>query len=255
MRLLGLAGNIGAGKDSVAELLVRDHAFVSVALADPLKHLTRRLFQVSDDALFGPSALRNAPLPEAADPAWWERVYARTDGPYRQNLLDLFAYAPTELTATQILGPLRKEFAGFRALGGALTPRFILQRLGTDWARALWPGVWLHETERVLKMIRQGYRYTRMGGLGGLRTFEDPVPGGIVLTDVRFPNEGVEVWKWLGTLVWVDASQRAPLPSHLRHASEPSREDFGPGVKVLDNNGPLEALRGLVAGLLQPVGG
>jgi hypothetical protein len=43
MIIIGLTGYIGSGKDTVADILVKDHGFTKVAFADPIKAEVRRL--------------------------------------------------------------------------------------------------------------------------------------------------------------------------------------------------------------------
>ncbi len=50
---IGIAGRSGAGKDTLAERLVTHHRFVRVAIADPLKELTGRAFDLDREQLWG----------------------------------------------------------------------------------------------------------------------------------------------------------------------------------------------------------
>jgi hypothetical protein len=59
--IIGLLGQAGAGKDTTADFLVKNHNFVKVALADPLKRIARDVFDFTDEQLWGPSEKRNAP--------------------------------------------------------------------------------------------------------------------------------------------------------------------------------------------------
>jgi hypothetical protein len=61
MNLIGLSGKAGAGKSTVAKILVEQHRYVEVALADAMKRALREWFQFTDDQLWGPSSARNAP--------------------------------------------------------------------------------------------------------------------------------------------------------------------------------------------------
>lgn len=65
MNLLGLCGLAGAGKDTAADVLVRDHGYAKVSLADPMKRAVASWFGWDVARLWGPSENRNAP-----DPAW-----------------------------------------------------------------------------------------------------------------------------------------------------------------------------------------
>ena len=59
--ILGIMGKAGAGKDTFADLLVKEHGFVKIGLADEMKRWLKRVFDFSDEQLFGPSQARNAP--------------------------------------------------------------------------------------------------------------------------------------------------------------------------------------------------
>jgi hypothetical protein len=48
-----VAGRSGAGKDTLAERLVAHHGFHRVAIADPLKELTGRAFDLDREQLWG----------------------------------------------------------------------------------------------------------------------------------------------------------------------------------------------------------
>jgi hypothetical protein len=60
-RLIGLSGVAGAGKDAVADILVREHRACKIALADPMKRFCAVLFDFSYEQLWGESASRNVP--------------------------------------------------------------------------------------------------------------------------------------------------------------------------------------------------
>lgn len=59
MRLIGVSGLAGSGKDAVASILVSERQFCRVALADPLKRACADWFGWSHEQLWGPSELRN----------------------------------------------------------------------------------------------------------------------------------------------------------------------------------------------------
>lgn len=63
LNLVGIAGRAGAGKDTAADVLVKEFGFVKVALADPIKRLVRSLWDWPEEALWGPSEFRNVPDP------------------------------------------------------------------------------------------------------------------------------------------------------------------------------------------------
>jgi hypothetical protein len=59
MKIIGISGKAGAGKDTVAEILV-EHGYLAVAFADEMKRICAELFGFSREQLWGPSHLRNA---------------------------------------------------------------------------------------------------------------------------------------------------------------------------------------------------
>jgi hypothetical protein len=61
VHIIGIAGAAGAGKDTVANYLRDEHAFTVVAFADKLKRIVMDLYDFSEEQMWGPSALRNAP--------------------------------------------------------------------------------------------------------------------------------------------------------------------------------------------------
>lgn len=152
MNIIGITGYAGSGKDTVANILVRDHGFVKIAFADPLKRICKDVFDFSDEQLWGPSSARNGE----------DKRYPR---------------------------PLQSVPDSFQSY---LTPRHALQQLGTEWGRACYENVWVDYVLRVADRLANGKRhegnwYSAQEGIifvGGLDR-----PKGIVISDVRFPNE------------------------------------------------------------------
>lgn len=63
MRIIGIHGAAGSGKDTAAEFLVADHGFTRIGLADPMKRFAAALWPWGWERLWGPSELRNEPDP------------------------------------------------------------------------------------------------------------------------------------------------------------------------------------------------
>lgn len=51
--IIGVAGRAGAGKTTIADILVKKHGFVGIALADPMKRFCKELFEFSNAQLWG----------------------------------------------------------------------------------------------------------------------------------------------------------------------------------------------------------
>lgn len=59
--IIGLSGQAGVGKDTVADVLVARCGFTKVALADPMKRFCAQVFGFTTDELWGASPLRSRP--------------------------------------------------------------------------------------------------------------------------------------------------------------------------------------------------
>lgn len=232
MKVLALAGGAGDGKDEVASILAGEFGFERLSFAKKLKDIARQLLGGPEEVYFGPSKLRNEPFNhyEALD-LWWLRVWEVFDSPrFKTFVFDLFS--GSAVGTEDALEALRVQLEDFQSKGANLTPRYVLQRLGTEWGRALWQDVWLHA---VKKQIGEG-RY--------------------VITDCRFLNEAEFVKNELeGVVVYVDATYRLPRNRAISHASEPTLTTFGDAVgSILDNNGTLQDLPIRVRSLAKRLG-
>jgi hypothetical protein len=97
------------------------------------------------------------------------------------------------------------------------SPRNILQKIGTDCFRSVWPEVWLEAAHRTIVNSRFDH---------------------IVITDLRFLNEAKAVLDWGGTIIKIDADERLGpnLDPHPSEADIP----FIEADLVIENNGSLE---------------
>ena len=59
--IVGLVGFAGVGKDTLADILVRDHGFVKMSIADPLKRAAMDIFDFTHGQLWGQSKRREEP--------------------------------------------------------------------------------------------------------------------------------------------------------------------------------------------------
>ncbi len=173
--LIGLAGPAGSGKDTIADHLVAKHGFVKMALADLLKRVARDVFAFSNEQLWGPSELRNAPDKRYPRSHSWSRGACVCCGYTPQMPADSFeASAPDDPPCY-------------------LTPRFVLQIFGTEAGRGCYPTIWV---ERLLglaqEVLKCGGRYDAKTGLDApydLAGQKPAPPPAVIISDVRFPNE------------------------------------------------------------------
>jgi hypothetical protein len=273
--IVGLCGQAGAGKDTVADFLVKNHGFVKVALADPLKRICRDVFAFTDEQLWGPSSERNKP----------DERYLRTDGkegPYnRWTYTCMDCRKQTTFVAQQTI-TCAGCGANFRRLNNCqnwreaepeyLTPRYALQQLGTEWGRTCYPNIWIEYALRVAKVLlltgpsgrddlrTDGmpiFRYGAREGLQPAYTYPGDTPKGVVISDVRFLNE-VDAIRAAGGHIWRIERPGAGLTgAAAQHVSEQEQNSIAKAkiASVLNNqNGPLGELEALVSKELSALG-
>ena len=152
--VIGLCGGIGCGKTSVADQLVSDYGFVELSFADKLKRTVIDLFQLPESACYGTQAEKMAPI--------------------------------------QHLGPVAPSFGWgsdvWRSRAGEpWCGRWILEFMGTDACRAIWPPIWV---EAVKKQVIEQWRTDSEC---------EKAPTRFVVSDLRFENERLAI-KELGGL-------------------------------------------------------
>lgn len=69
--IIGISGLAGSGKDTIADMFIKQGNIVKISLADPIKRICRDLWGFSLDQLWGPSERRNQedpryPLPDGS---------------------------------------------------------------------------------------------------------------------------------------------------------------------------------------------
>jgi hypothetical protein len=155
--IIGFCGLAGSGKSTAAEHFSKNHGFVSIALADPMKRIAKEIFQFSDMQLWGPSEERNKP----------DTRYLRR--------------------SVMVNDPSKAAPPGGVGIHEFLTPRHFLQQLGTQVGRDCYENVWVDYAIRTAIALMTGrYGYTPQLGLG---SFSIAPPKGVAISDVRFKNE------------------------------------------------------------------
>lgn len=199
--IIGITGQAGSGKDTIALHLVNKYRFVRVGLADPLKRICKEVFDFSDDQLWGPSEQRNGP----------DKRYPRT-----------------YFTTTVLPKEKEGERTHYPKAGtpGFLTPRYALQTLGTEWGRDCYGNTWIDYGLRVAKELEFGYsHYTPQEGL--IKTEKDTgICPGVVFSDLRFRNEIDAVKAAGGKLVRVKRPGFDGNVGVVGHASEEEQKSF-----------------------------
>ncbi len=212
MKLIGITGRAGAGKDTVADYLVENYDFVKRGFADPLYE------EVSAAFTSGRSA---------AEPYLRKRETKETDVPFLAlgNCHD----------GAFIICAVKKLDAECAAAGidrykypttVPLSPRWILQTWGTEYRRGQDPNYWVNKMEVFVNQF--------------LRELEpNESCGGIVVPDTRFVNEAAWIRSRTGE-VWHlhrPAAPSIPLSDHV------SEEIIQPEIfdkTILNRNGIAE---------------
>ncbi len=70
--IISITGNMGVGKDTMADYMVEKYGFIKISMADPFKRIAKEIYEFSDDQLWGPSESRNRP----------DERYPRANGTY-----------------------------------------------------------------------------------------------------------------------------------------------------------------------------
>lgn len=228
IKLIGLSGQLQNGKDTVADLILKltswydDQAdthftdWQTKRFAGILKKMTALLIgcDVSD---LERDDFKNKPLGEE-----WRRWYIERENNIITTLSNntYYKYFSNEEDA--------KKFSekDFTVKSEILTPRLILQLLGTEGGRdVIHPNIWVNAT------------------LGNVSDSDK-----IIITDCRFPNEVVGIKKRKGIVVRVVRPSKISIS---KHPSEISLNDFEDWDYVIINDGTLEDLEEKVIDMLE----
>ncbi len=200
-----LCGNAGVGKDTVGEIIATQLGFKKFSQADTIKEIARDAFGFTEQQLWGPSEFRNAlDFEYAPGQPKYKRMFI--DGEDQGDdgttiVVDAFvkwtgANRQGIVTLIDIFMKACKTFADSK---GGLTPRIVLQLLGTEVGRAYSQNIWVDGALRAAELhLLKG------------------APG-VVVADGRFRNEIIGFRRWGGYVVKIDGN--TSLPGEV-HASE-----------------------------------
>jgi hypothetical protein len=251
--LIILSGKAGSGKDTVAGMLA-SYGMQPIAMADPMKRMAQLLFGFTDDQLWGSSESRNAPVGIDRD------IFTKN---FENPLSNQAINVQLDTMLQGLIGDPVAAWPTFKAwykgvcihaleLNG-ITPRYVLQTLGTEFGRAYNENMWVDGAKRTaFKLLAGGHAYTKEKGL--VRAGEIVPPTFVVITDGRFRNELLAVLAVAGETVKITrktdeaATARAGV---LGHSSEKELlgipENFY--THSIENNGTLKELEARVNGL------
>lgn len=251
---------IGAGKDAVADVLIRKHGFVRIGIADHIKRICMGTFAFTVEQLWGPSESRNKP----------DKRYPRGGRNGKANMEQYLAFKAEldKLIATGVnpesyqVRDLERKVAEWECMAW-LTPRYALQQLGTQWGRDCYDPVWMEDALRTASnlLADSSLAYTATEGLiprvqqypqGEFEAVENwPKPlRGVVFSDVRFFNEYKAIKDSGGKIVRVRRFSWQPFKKGVDSTHQSETElttlDDDKFDHIIDNGGDLHHLELLV---------
>lgn len=237
MNIIGISGLAGSGKDTTADFLVEHEGIIKISLADPIKRFAMDVWEFTEQQLWGASEFRSTP-----------------DKRYPINVPSFDQGDAFEAERYGIQDPGIIEF---------LTPRKVLQHLGTEGARSVDDNVWIRyairTATRLLEAKPREFCYSQTGGIESYvecypqgeferdETFPEKVKA-VIIPDVRFKNEVQHIRAAGGKLVRVVRPGAGLKGNFALHRSEIEMAEIPDSEfdMVIQNTGTLDDLRGLV---------
>lgn len=205
MLVLGLAGQAGSGKSTVAEYLVKAYGFTRFGFATALYNEVAAAYGQPDD-----SALRNREHKEM---------------PAEALSLDMCSNDEFKSVAREVLKGAYPHADDVDTI--PLSPRWVLQHWGTDFRRAQDENYWVDQAHKFINGVRSVVTYPEHR----IQLF--------VCDDVRFENERRFIRNDMDGGIWYIFRRAAPAVNS--HVSEAPLEIW-PGERELYNNDSLERL-------------
>lgn len=221
IELIGLSGVAGSGKSYIANVIHNKYGFAVVSLADQIKRICKDVFDFTDDQLWGPSEKRNEP----------DKRYSRLTEPDSKHYIleeqDNGTVHVDRDDGSQKLLLTFQEWEALKKQTEYLTPRYALQKLGTEWGRNCYEPIWIEYTMRVAKkLIEEPFKhmYSAQNGLESLISNAEievlhPAKG-VVIPDVRFKNEMEAVRQAGGKVVRIYGRPTTLSNNSATHSSE-----------------------------------
>ncbi len=214
--IVGVKGSARSGKDTIAGFLAEALGGVCIAQADPMKRFAATLFGFTEEQLWG-GAAKEAVDPRAAVPGFWSAAESVLMEVAPPTMMFDWGIAPEKA-----MPYLRAWFASLQASPETFSPRVVLQTFGTEFGRAVEKDVWSRYSLGVAEtLLNGGSAYDRSRGLYPYNG-TDLTPGWVLVTDVRFRNEALNI-KRLGGWILEVINPEAAGPSNVGikgHASE-----------------------------------
>lgn len=223
MKVVGICGKSKSGKDALADILVARHGFEKVSLADPMKRFAARVFGFTEHQLWGPSSMRNAPDVRFAEVDAWAAARRNLDD-YAPGWLSEIHAGAAHVALNDWFQFLFDDFE-FGRLDKALSPRKVLQTLGTEFGRCVRPTLWIEQVDAAVDaLLTRDEEYLRITGCTGCR--RGSRARAVVVPDVRFANEVATVDDWGGFTVRISRFDEQLPDGASSHKSETEQNEI-----------------------------
>jgi hypothetical protein len=252
--LIGILGEAGSGKDTAGRILVQEHGFYSLALADPIKVYCSWMFGWDAPRLFASSELRNEPdedYPFLRCPSCGYTAHGI------EEAIDMNANSVECEVCHGIRVPAEWT--------GNLSARYALQSLG-DWSRALYKDAYIaFALHRAVKVQNCGLDcdplYASLRALKVIRSRSLHVSSHstcdhVLISDVRLKNEVAGIKAEGGRVYRIRrrGSQDNTTTGIPQHNSEMEQREIADEELdgIIENHGTLDALRERLGSIVQP---
>ena len=187
VRLIGIDGDKGAGKDTLAEILIKQFGFTRLPFAQPLKSILSQVLFIAPE-MFEDRVLKDSPF----------KVPMLLTQYHIKMLLD-----ELELRGVKITDQAIKECMKFAGIT-LVSPRHLMQVFGTDMVRThigydTWVNLWAKEQAKYDK---------------------------VVAPDARFPNERDAITVRMGKNVLVKRPELNNADSHISENNHGQDSDY-----------------------------
>ena len=236
-RIIGVSGQLGSGKDTVADYLVKEHGFVRIALADPIKRFGYHVFLFSEQQLWGPSHFRNAVDPRYyKDSLAWAEAQGRLEAWGREYCRSILG-TDDIYNIDKAYKSLVHWFFWLQMQHPTLSPRVMLQTLGTEWGREavsqdIWINLLLTQAKTVLHEDGSTGYWDYDPLLGPTPSSSSKLVRGVVISDVRFSNEFTAIREAGGSVIRVvrpdtdSAASKTGIEGHLSEVQDFEMDNF-----------------------------
>lgn len=198
IKLIGIAGKAGSGKDTVAtiiQFLTLDDDVFSKTNRDCIADLEHKAYCASQSK-------------------WKIKKYASTLKKITSIILGC------KVNKLEDRDFKEKELGKqWQVIDYTLTPRLLLQRLGTDAARYVHPDIWVNA---LFSKFKKKSRW--------------------IITDVRFDNEVRAIQERGGIVIRVNRDKSKDSTEQSNHISETALDNYEGFDVILNNNDTLEDL-------------